>query len=1067
MKSKLHKAACRLPRYFIYGFLVPLIFLSSAQASVVKAPPKNVRQTVEGVITAAATGEALVGVSVRVSGTNQGTLSDKDGKYTIEVADEKAVLEFSYIGYENVRVTVGSRSRIDVTLKEAAGGLQEVVVVGYGQQKKVNLTGSIASVKTDDINDIPLANLSNGIAGRAPGVQVVGTSGLAGASSSIRMRGSFDEPLYVINGIIKSKADFDALNPNEVESINFLKDAASASVYGSSAGNGVVVVTTKSGTNQKPVLEYKGTYSASSPTKPIQDFSAQEEIIFVNNMAETAGQPKPYGQEVLDYFSDKSYSINDLIWQSPKVQQHDLNVRGGNDNINYYLLLGYHTEEGSYKNLGYDRYNFRSDINAKITESLKLHVNLSGNQRDYNRWYWPYDGAEDFNVGDFYRATFNWSRLYPFYVDAQGNPSSNPNDIPVKPAGGWHPPQLMLNEGGYRDTKYRSLDAIVRLDLDLGKLVDGLTTSLQGNVNAYDRNMKSFVVHNKFYIFQPASATNKFIPGPVDFTQTGSHNLSAGYENIQESINLSNSYQLDWFLNYKKSFGKHEVSALAVYEQAGFKSKAINGQADELLSSAIDQIYNASGDTQRRWFNGSEGEFARASWIGRANYTFNQKYIAEFAFRYDGNYKFAPGRRWGFFPSVSTAWRLIEEPFLKHAGWLDDLKLRASYGTTGSDSGIDAWRWGQVYRKTTGTVFGGSLYDGLIPGAVPNPNITWSTVSMWDAGMDFGFLDNRLVGEVDIWGKKESDILGTRLGSTPTTYGAVLPAVNYAERSWKGFEVVLDWRDQIGELQYSVYGNMGYARDQWDSYDEPKALTDGTYADNWRSVIGKPANRVGGYISKGIIRTQEQLDAIPENFTQFGRKPKLGTLLFEDIRGANYSEGPDGKIDDNDWTYLSDNGAPRTNYGLGFKLDWKGISVNTHFQGVGAYDRMISTRNGGGVFQVDRPYFEIWARDYWTPQTPNATYPRVSGTWMEPEYGGGPSTFWLRNGAYLRLKNLHIGYSLPKQWYRAAGIGNIQVYGNATNLFVISELKEHDPEQATLDSYPLMKTFTGGLSFQF
>ena len=350
-------------------------------------------------------------------------------------------------------------------------------------------------------------------------------------------------------------------------------------------------------------------------------------------------------------------------------------------------------------------------------------------------------------------------------------------------------------------------------------------------------------------------------------------------------------------------------------------------------------------------------------------------------------------------------------------------------------------------------------------GALPNSNITWSTVTLWNAGLEFGFLNNRLSGEVDVWGKNESDILGTRLGSTPTTLGASLPAENYAERSWSGVELSADWRDQIGDVSYSMYANMGYAVDQWDIYDEAESLTDGTYADNWRSRIGKPADRVEGYISQGMIRTEAQLNALPEDFTQFGREPMLGTLLFEDIRGDNFSEGPDGKIDENDLTYLSNNGAPRINYGFGFNIAWKGLAVNTLFQGVGAYDRMISTRNGGGVFQVDRPYFEIWANDYWTPEHPEATYPRIAGNWMQPEYGGGPSSFWLRNGAYLRLKNINIGYTLPRQWYDAIGISTIQLFVNGTNLLVISDLTEHDPEQETLDSYPLMKTFTGGANY--
>ncbi|WP_245786907.1 SusC/RagA family TonB-linked outer membrane protein [Algoriphagus aquimarinus] len=1009
----------------------------------------------------------MPGVTITVSGTTNGTISDIDGKYSITV-DEDAVLVFSFIGFIKQTIQVGSRSQLDVVLLEDARSLEEVIVVGYGTQKKVNLTGAITAVSTEDFSDVPLTNLSNGLAGRAPGVQVVGTSGLAGASSSIRIRGSVGEPLYVINGIIRNKADFDALNPNEVENISFLKDAASAAIYGSSAGNGVVLVKTKGGANQKPVFEYKGNYSTSNPTRPLQDFNAQEEIRFLNNSAVSNGLPEQYGQEILDYFSDKSYSINDLIWQNPTIQEHNLSVRGGSEDVSYYVMMGYHAEEGSYKNLGFDRYNFRTDLTAKITENLKLNLNVSGNERNYNRWYWPYDGAEDFNVGDFYRATFNWSRLYPFYVDEEGNPTNNPNDLPVM-RGGWHPPQLMLNEGGYRDTKYRTLDGIMRLDLNLGNLIEGLSTSVQGNINANDRNMKSFVVHNKFYLTQSAGVANVFIPGPVDYTQTGTHNLSSGYENIQEDVTLGSSYQLDWYLNYDRTFKKHSVSGLMVYEQAGSNSKNIGGRAEDLLSTEIDQIYNSSSDTERRWFYGSESQFARASWIGRAKYSYSEKYLAEFSFRYDGNYKFAPGNQWGFFPSGSVGWRIIEEDFMKNQNFLDELKFRASYGTTGSDSGIGAWRWSQVYQKSGGYVFGSTLYDGLVPGAVPNPGITWSTVSMWNLGLDFAFLNNRLVGEFDVWGKTESDILGTRLGSTPTTYGASLPAVNYAEKSWKGFELNMDWRDRIGEFSYSVYGNMGFAKDQWDIFDEPESYTDGTYEGNWRSTIGQPANRVFGYISKGIIRTQAELDALDPSFKQFGRAPIIGGLLFEDIRGANYSEGPDGKIDSNDQTYLSDNGAPRINYGFGFKGDWKGITFNAHFQGVGAYDRMVSTRNGGGVFQVgEKPYFEIWAKDnYWTPENPNAEYPRVNGQWMQPEVGGGPSSFWLRNGAYMRLRNLNLGYNLPEKWFSKSGNTKIQIYGNATNLFVISDLKEHDPEQNTLDSYPLMKTFTAGLVVQF
>lgn len=1027
---------------------------------------------VTGLITDSS-GEPLPGVTVVVKGTTIGITTDIDGNYSLKVPSASSTLVFSFVGMISQEVVVGSQRTINLTMRADAIGLEEVVAIGYGTQKKVNLTGAVTSVKTDELQNIPMANLSNGMAGRAPGVQVINNSGLAGASSSISIRGSINEPLFVIDGVTSDKSAFDALDPNEVESINFLKDAASAAVYGAKAGNGVVIITTKAGTKQKPKFNYKSSFSTSRTTKPVQSYTSTQELEYVNRMMETRGQPMPYGPDIFNYFEDKSYDINDLIWQDPSVQQHNVSINGGSDKVVYYMALGYHTEEGSYHNTNYNRYNFRSNVTAHITDRFKVNLNLSGNQRNYDRWYWPYDGAEDFKVGDWYRATFNWTRLYPFYTDADGNPTNDPNDYPVRPAGGYHPPEIMLH-GGYRQSKHRTLNGILRFDLDLSEYVKGLSTSVQANLNAYDRNMKSYVVHNTWYVFQSGSSDNKFVPGPIDFTKTAAHGLSAKYPNIKEDVGLTSSYQFNWFVNYEREFGDHSVSAVAVYEQAEDNGKWLYGQAENLLSTNIDQIFNASGEPERRYFTGGESESASASYIGRVNYSFASKYIAEFSFRYDGNYRFAPEDRWGFFPSFSAGWRLSEENFMKDMDWLTNLKLRGSYGTTGSlenihGNSIAPWQWTNYYDKTSGFIFGTSYQDGLEPGTMPNPNITWSTVSNWNLGLEYGLFDNKLTGEFDIWGKNISDILGPRQGSTPTTLGANLPWENYAERKWNGFEISATYKNKIGELAYEVYANMGYAIDEWVVYDEPVSYTDGTYKDNWRSRIGKPNARVYGLISEGIIRTQEQLDAIPDGYKVYGRDPQIGTILFRDIRGDNYSEGPDGKIDNNDMTYLSDNGAPRINYGFGTNLNWKGISVNAHFQGVGAYDRPVATRNsgGGGVFQVDRPYFELWADNYWTPENPDAKYPRIGGNWMQPEFGGGPSSFWLRNGAYVRLKNLNIGYTLPNSWFERIGLSDIQLFVNGTNLFVISEFKEHDPEQATLDSYPLMKTFTGGVSINF
>jgi len=1011
-------------------------------------------------------GDPIAGANVYdKNNPSKGVITSADGIYTITVDNPDAILVYSFIGFEKQEIHVAGRKVINVTLMESSIALDEVVSVGYSTQKKVNLTGSISTIDVKEIGNIPVSNLSNSLAGRASGVQIIGNSGLAGASSSIRLRGSFGEPLYVINGIIKNKEEFDALSSEEIESITFLKDAATAAIYGSKAGNGVVLINTKQGKRQKAKFNFKAAYSTLRTTYPIQDYTATQELEYNNNMMITRGQTPPYGEEIFDYFKDKNYSINDLIWRNPNNQQYNLSVNGGNEKLTYFMALGYYSENGSYHKLGYDRLNIRSNVTAQLTKHSKIRLDISAYQRKHKRWYWPYDGANNYTVSDWYRATFNWTRLYPFYVDEMGNPTNDPNDIPVKTPGGYHPPEIMLH-GGYRHATDRNFNALLRYDLDLGEFIDGLTTSVQINAHAYDSNMKSYVVHNKWFIFQNGSATNKFVPGPVDFSKTGMHNLSNPYENIQESVNLSGSYQLNWFVNYNNTFGKNEITALAVYEQAWNQGKNLWGRAQQFLTPSIDQIYNTSSDTERRYFTGNEYESAWASWIGRANYSYASKYIVEFSFRYDGNYKFAPDKRWGFFPSISAAWRLSEENFMNIA-WLSNLKVRGSYGTTGSDSGIGPWRWTNYYQKTGGYVFGTSLTDGLRPGSMPNPDITWASFSNWNIGFDYGLFNNKLRGDFDYWQKVESDILGTRRASVPTTLGAQLPAVNYAQRSWKGIETSVTWSGKIGQVNYTVYANMGYAIDQWDKIDEPESYTDGTYKDNWRSRIGKPANRVYGLIAEGIIRTQEQLDALPDGYTVYGRMPQIGTILFKDIRGENFSDGGDGKIDNYDMTYLSDNGAPRMNYGFGFNGNWKGISVDLHFQGVGAYDRMISTRNGGGVFQVDRPYFELWASNYWTPDNHNAKYPRVAGNWKQAEYGGAPSSFWLRNGAYMRLKNLNIAYALPQRWFTKVGIDKLDLFINGTNLFVITGMDEQDPEQATLDSYPLMKTFTGGVSINF
>lgn len=1030
-------------------------------------------KTISGTVTDAS-GETIPGATITIKGTTTGCITDMDGKFSLEVPGN-SILVISYIGYIPQEIQTGNKTVLAITMKENTQALEEVVVVGYGTQKKVNLTGSIAAIKTSDLENIPTSNLSNTLAGRAPGVTITNNSGFAGASSAIRVRGSFGEPLYVINNIIRDKTAFDALDPNEVESINILKDAASASIYGSKAGNGVVLVTTKKGTVQKPMFQYKGSYSASNTTRPIQDYSATDELLFLNraaiyqNSIQATPSPDfnvPYGQEYFDYFKDKSYNLNDLIWQNPWNQEHNVSVNGGNEKIIYYMMLGYHGEEGSYQNTNYNRFNFRSDITANISKAFKVNFNISGNERDYKRFYWPYDwDAESMTLSDFYRTTFNQSRLRPWYVDEKGNPSDSRTAYPVA-MGGSHFGEL-VNGDNYEKTKARNVEAILRFDLDLGQYVEGLSTAVVGQYNFGNKNRKRFATHNKSYVFQNGSVDNIFIPGPVNPDKVNMHNLGHTYENIQENVWMDQSYQFNWMLNYSRAFGKHQINGMLAYEISESESKYLTGTAENLLTSSIDQIFVTSSDALRRFFNGNESESARLSWVGRFNYNYDDRYIAEFSFREDGNAKFGPGRRWGFFPSVSLGWRMSNESFMQ-ADWLSNLKIRGSYGTTGddgdtstSDGVLAAFGWRNKFNSASGYMFGDSYSQGISIGSVPNPFLTWATLNVIDAGIDYGFLNNSLVGEIDFFHKKKTDILQQRVASIPDTYGRDKAAENYAEQKWTGFEVSMRYSNNIQAVNYTVHANLGYAKDEWTKYDEAINLPE------WKSRIGHPNGAIKGYIANDIIRTQEQLDALPEGFTQFGKKPLLGQILYKDIRSANEVAGADGKVDSNDWDYLSRKADPRINYGFGFNLEWKGFSIDALFQGVGAYDRMIKTNNGDGVFQVgDRPYFEMWTKDVWTPENPDAKYPAATGEWSE-QYGAAGSSFWLRNGAYLRLKNLNIAYTLPQIWYKKWGLNQVQIFGNGTNLFCLSGMDEYDPEQEKMDSYPIMRTFTVGLNINF
>lgn len=1082
-----NKVPFKLSAYLLVAMI--LVLSNQSYAKVYVAPfltGKAQQKSINGRVTNER-GEPLEGVTISVKGSTIGSKTNLDGKYQLN-APVDALLVFSILGYETQEVTITATSVVNVMLKDMTSDLDEVVIVGYGTQKKVNLTGAVSSVNARELTNIAPANLSNTLAGRAPGVNVTNTSGLSGATSSIRIRGSFGEPLYVIDGIVRDKMAFDALEASEVDQMSFLKDAATASIYGSRAGNGVVLVTTRKGTQSKPMINFQSNYTFGKPTQTLLSdlTTATDELIYQNRVAEFNKTTLPNGQEEFDYFKDKSYNVHDFIWRNPSSHRQALTVSGGSDKITYYSLLSYRGENGSYKTVDHGKFNLRSNVSAKINESITVDLNLAAYQQNLDRFYWPFTGNDDFDVSDLYRVTFNWPKTYPFYVEADGTPANYVTPFPIQtPMGSWQAWSVIDQVIGdrYIKTRQRQFNPILSVNVKLDKFIPGLSTKVMGSYLGEDYMRKKYLTYQKNYVFNQADPDgNRFLPAPPDPNKTNTFTFSQNQPFMDYEITTDWSYQFNWFVNYARNFNKHSIEALAVFEQAEDGKYAAYARAENPVTP-YDQMFAYPEDRAFREANGWEEIGARQSFIGRVNYNYDSRYIAEFSFRYDGNTLFPEHRRWGFFPSVSAAWRISEETFFKNLkSTFNELKLRASYGTTGNDlkldaanenDRIDAFSFVQRYVNADGYMFGDRYYTAIRPTPTPNPNLTWATSTTYNAGLDMSMLNSRLTGTVDVFLKKETDILGSRLVTLPDNYGQELAPENYAARSWRGGEITLQWNDNAvnNEVNYSIMANLGYAKDQWDVFDEAPAFgPDGNR--NFESRIGRPHDRIIGLKTLGIIRTQEQLDELlAQGFKQFGRDPYLGGLYFEDVRGDGYAPGPDGKIDVNDNQLLSSNAAPRINYGFGLNISYKSFSLQTHFQGVMNYDRIISNQEGAGMRQhggAVRPYYPIWASDeVWTPDNVDGKYPRPIGqNWFES--GTGASSFWIRNGAYLRLRTLNLAYNLPKGWISALKLDNAQLYFNGTNLFVFSSVKEfHDPEQKNYDSYPIMKTFSFGLDVRF
>jgi len=988
-------------------------------------------------------GEPVIGANIIEKGTSNGVITDLDGRFDLNV-DNNAKLIVSYIGYNSQEISVAGKSIVEIILKENSKALEEVVVVGYGTQKKVNLTGSISTVSSESIQDVPASTLSNALSGKIAGVLITQSGGKPGAGSSISVRaqGTWNnaDPLYVIDGVVRDKFAFDGLDASEVENLSVLKDGASAAIYGARAANGVILVTTKKGKMGKPVISYSGSVGISDATKIPETQNAYNQAVFTNDNLNVENidpsDSRYYTQDELDFFKKNSWNWLDEAWKQPVVTRHSLNVSGGNDRVRYFVGGNYFYETGSFDNLKYDKYNFRGNIEANVTKSLIATLNLNMDIRNDNKPYWRYDNDND-TMSDLYKALLFRTGQVPPYVNGKATGSY------VE----WHPLEIIGDNTGYNRKKYSNYEANMALQYNV-PFVHGLSLKMQ--YNKYNRHsfVKQFNRPYKLYVFKMSGGHNHIITNELESVKTRNDG-----DFLYEKYTADNNYQFNAYVTYANTFGKHDVGALLVYEQSEGTVDWFDGQRNYFISSAIDQLFAGSSDTKNSSVTGKGSETGRLSYVGRLNYSYDQKYLLEASFRYDGSVNFSPKNRWGFFPSVSAAWRLSEESFFKNnVKFVDYLKIRASVGLLGNDA-VGGWQWMQRYNLVDGAYFG-TLSSGVEANVLPNENITWEKSLTYNGGFDANFLKNKLTLTFDAFYRHTYDILGSRIASLPTTFGASMPSENYAVIDAKGLEIELGYADKSGpDFNYYVKGNLGYAVNKLITKDEAENLR------AYKSQIGHNTDRTMGYIATDIIRTQKDLDALPDRYTIFGQKPELGMLNYKDLRGPN-SDTPDGIIDDNDQDWIIDHTTPPVNYGMSLGASWKGFALDVFLQGVAGSKTMIDSR--WAQARPQETNFDFWT-DHYTENNLNASFPRASRSTSDAQ-----STFWMKDESFLRLKNVSLSYSFPQNITSKLNIAQLRVFLIGNNICLLqNKLRYYDPENSSIRAYPIMQSYSLGVNISF